>query len=248
MVIKSSDKPINSIHGLRKGLTTSLNHILIDLDETIFNPLYNWQLFVQEALSVHFTVKDIEMAGSMDNYFLNTPLYDEFVLVAEKLRKNDTLYKNVPLVDGALAAVKQLNRHSKLKILGYLSARPLGVLDATIEEITNHNLPLVPIILRNNETNFYSSVEWKIQVVTQVLDLCETKLIIIDDNHEFMTSLRSKFAHNKDIICIYFKGPLSNRTIGKNEILSNENENFFIADWTEIPAICFNTVQSLQVK
>jgi len=234
---------IHSVQGIINRLTINSNHILLDIDETIFNPLNNWRILVQNALPVQFSVNDIEIAGSMDNYFLNTQIYDDFISVANELRRTNELYKNTPLIDGAKKAINTLAQHQQFVILGYLSARPISVLDVTINEIKKNKLPFAPVVLRDDRIDFYSSVEWKTNIVSRIVSLCKTKLIIIDDNYELMKSLSDKFKDNDKIICIYFKGPLSKYTIANNNIFQDRVKSFYIAGWDDIPKICINAVK-----
>lgn len=183
-----------------------------------------------------FSVRDIEKAGSMDNYFIHTNYYKDFIKLAEKLRSDEKVYKDLPVVQGARYGVNNLSNISMLKLVAYLSARPSNLFFLTKNELIKQGFPDIPIILRDLNINFYSSVEWKVQVLKELSGNTSGYIINIDDNPELAFKLRDN--RNKNLVIILFKGHLTNNYVNNNNIQSIPEEHFYVAKWIDIPEIC----------
>src|SRR5690348_14164175 len=113
-----------SISSVKACMNSSPCAVIVDLDETIFNPLDKWRQHISSEMNLDFSVEDIERAGGLDNYFINHPRYNEFLEIVERLRADERLYHQLPLIEGTAKAISQIQRIHNLQICAYLTARP----------------------------------------------------------------------------------------------------------------------------
>jgi len=214
--------------------------VILDLDETIFNPLEKWRKHLVNNLGVDFSVSDVEKSGGLDSLFESTPRYAEFTEIAERYRANPELYLDLPLIEGAVSSIQKIEADPDLIVGGYLTARPKNIIDITIDELRKNNLPIRPIIARPTTIKFLSTVEWKIDVLNDVNIQYPQSIIMVDDKLELALELKeeNQQINKKPITTILFKGPLSLNAIQQLKIVSDPATHFYVSDWQEIPSIC----------
>ena len=86
--------------------------------------------------------------------------------------------KGLPLIPGAVEGVAGLGK--LVPILGYLTVRPVSVVEPTLDWLREHGFPLVPVVAKPNDVPFSEGNEWKGRVLNELFSLGVTG--IVDDN------------------------------------------------------------------
>ncbi len=228
-----------NLNYIQKRISHARCSVMFDIDETILLCLEKWQQYIKSEMGINITLQEIINAGSVDNVFSSTPIYPEFVKIAEKLRASDEFNSGQPVIEGSLDAFKKLKNNSGLVMGAYITARPTNVINATKADLVKNGFPPLPILARPNGIDHQSSIDWKLNILAQLNVAFNGVLIMVDDNLELAKALRERNSKDqKYIVTILYKGPLTSNLIKRDNITTCEAEHFYIADWVDIPVIC----------
>lgn len=213
--------------------------LLLDIDETLLNPLNKYQRIINRELNLSTTVNDIEQAGGLDNLYIHTPVYEKFKLLVDELRSDNDFNSNLPCIEGAIEGINTIRRNPSIYIGAYLTTRPQRVKKITKIDLINNNFPDIPIISRPDTIPRSLTTKWKLSILDKLSNKCLIKIIMIDDSIELSKSIqeRNKMNNRNPIVSILYNGPLTHVKVKKNGIKSNSDSYFHIADWNHIPQI-----------
>jgi hypothetical protein len=213
--------------------------VIFDIDETLLNPLPLYHVHANKAMGLSLTVQEIEEAGGLDGIFRNHPRYAEFRAIADRLRADKVFNSDVPLEDGALDGVNRLRRIEGLAIGAYLTTRPVCVTDVTDNDLRVKGFPPAPVLGRPEGVVRESTVDWKLSVLVALNKNYAGTVVMIDDSVALAKGIRqANHDLEKAVVTILYNGPLTYTAVARERIETCPNEHFFVAKWTEIPAIC----------
>lgn len=224
---------------LQHGSTNCM--VMLDIDETLLDPLSKWQQELSLGLGVQFTVEDIKMVGGVDPLFQSTPQYSEFVELANKLRGSHHFNSNLPTIDGALPGVTAIRSMPDVSILAYLTTRPEKVIAATAANLKEHGFPERLIIARPRIVKREDTAEWKLSIINRIANQVSGWLVMIDDSPALSMAIRHENARSlkaRKLVSILFDGPLTRANSTPETSDSVPKEHFYVASWKNIPAIC----------
>lgn len=222
-----------------KGLVGSRCGIVLDIDETILNPLPLYHERINEAMSLQITVKQIEEAGGLDGFFKNDSRYNEFKRIADFLRADPTFNSDVPLVEGAREGVAALGSTAGVVVAAYLTTRPSAVTAVTISDLFTKGFPLAPVLARPAEVVRESTIEWKLSVLRRLNDHYDGRVVSVDDSVALARAINAaNKKSSRAIVAVLYLGPLTYTTVAVEHIESDPAAHFFVATWENIPSIC----------
>lgn len=228
-----------SIDTVTKRLDGASCAVLLDIDETLLNPLPLYHRDVNAAMGLAVSVAEIEAAGGLDGLFKGHPRYAEFRRIADQLRADPMFNSDVPLIDGALGGVKELEATPGLVIGAYLTTRPVVVTEVTEQDLMRKGFPCAPVLGRPMEVVRESTVSWKMSVLQSLNESVDARIVMIDDSLALGQGIREVNRDGlKRIVAVVFNGPLTYTAVARQGIASCAAEDFFVAEWDDIPRIC----------
>lgn len=230
----------NSLVAVKQRMKASPCTAVLDIDETILNPLYRYRERINEAMGISLSVREIERSGGLDNYFRNSPRYSEFHGIAQKLRSDEEFNSGLPAIVGAADGVSRLNQIEGLCLGCYLTTRPTQVASVTAIDLTKKGFPSLPIICRPSDVPRSDTLNWKLSTIEELATDYHGVLISIDDSLALATAIKNRNHDSSNfIVAILFNGPLTYFAVRQGGIHSSKGEHFYVANWKEIPSICF---------
>jgi hypothetical protein len=220
-------------------METSRCTAILDIDETILNPLYRYRDQINEAMGMSLSVREIERSGGLDNYFRNSPRYLEFHGIAQRLRSDEEFNSDLPAIEGAVDGVSRLGQIEGLCLGCYLTTRPAQVARVTAIDLERKGFPSMPIICRPSDVQRSDTLSWKLSTIEELAADYHGVLVSIDDSLALATAIRNR-NHNSSnfIVAILFNGPLTYFAVRQGGIHSSKGEHFYVADWKKIPFVC----------
>lgn len=213
-------------------------YLVVDVDETLLNPLARWAERVNDRFGWHIEVAQVEMAGSWDNLMIDHPQYDAFSTFADFLRADPDFNYGLDPVDGALDALENLCGLPNVTLGCYLTTRPVRVAQSTTSDLRRLGFPAAPVIARPEGVDRSCTIEWKISELEHLLKTEPRKILIIDDNLGLGERLCERNEHAmRSIISIVFLGPLTIAEVHERHVESRPDRHFYVADWKQIDAI-----------
>ena len=153
--------------------------MVLDIDETLsatnlawFERLITLHGMPPENLDVHGLISKYHLAQNVPHW--QTDAAQEWM---KTQRESKTAQEGLPLIPGAVEGVRELSKI--IQIIGYLTVRPVGVTEPTIQWLSSHGFPPAPVIAKPNTVPFEKGNEWKGEVLN---DLFPHVLGIVDDN------------------------------------------------------------------
>lgn len=213
-------------------------YLVVDVDETLLNPLTRWAERVNDRFGWHIEVAQVETAGSWDNLMVDHPDYDAFSTFADFLRADPDFNYGLDPVEGALDALGGLCDLPNVTLGCYLTTRPAQVARSTTSDLRRLGFPSAPVIARPDSVDRAFTIEWKVSELEHLLKTESKKILIIDDNLGLGERLRERNAHAvESIISIVFLGPLTVAEVQQRQVESRPDQHFYVADWKQIDAI-----------
>jgi hypothetical protein len=227
------------VESVVKRLRGSRCGIILDIDETLLNPLPLYHRGVNAEMNLTLTVQEIEEAGGLDGVFKNHPRYQEFKLFADRCRGDDIFNSDVPLIEGAIAGINKLQEIPGLVIGAYLTTRPTCVTQVTVSDLMVKGFPVAPVLARPEGIIRESTIEWKLSVLGGLNNSYSGNIVMIDDSLALAKAIReANQGSQKSIVTILFNGPLTYTAVKREQVVSFPAEHFFVAEWKDIPEIC----------
>jgi len=220
--------------------------LVVDVDETLLNPLPRWAERVNDRFGWDVDLSQVELAGGWDNLLAEHPDYDAFSTFADFLRADPEFNTGLDPIAGALDAMGVLCGLPRVRIGCYLTTRPFRVADATGADLRRLGFPSAPVIARPDGVDRADTVEWKVGELEHLLKSEPGEVVIIDDNLGLGRRLCERNEHaSKAIVSIVFLGPLTVAEAHLRNLRSRPDRHFYIADWQGIVAIVKMRVASL---
>lgn len=212
--------------------------LVVDVDETLLNPLNRWAERVNDRFGWQIEVAQVEKAGSWDNLMVDHPDYDTFSTFADFLRADPDFNYGLEPVEGALDALGDICNLPNVKLGCYLTTRPARVAESTSSDLRRLGFPSAPVIARPDSVDRACTVEWKVNELEHLLKTESRKILIIDDNLGLGERLCKRNEHAvKSIVSIVFLGPLTVAEVQQRHVESRPERDFYVADWKQIDAI-----------
>jgi hypothetical protein len=212
--------------------------VFLDIDETVLSCMDRWQEYVLSELNIQLSMKQIKQAGSVDDVFFKSPLYSEFTKWADKLRISEEFNSNLPAVAGSLKAIHELSAMSNLELGGYLTARPLEVIKVTSHNLLEIGFPSLTIIGRPSNTQYTSSVKWKIGILNNLRDNYDGTLIMLDDSVDLALEIQKNNNTSRYIVVILIKTPFNLVKIRRERINTKATNHLYVTTWLNVPTMC----------
>jgi hypothetical protein len=221
-----------------RDVTSSDACLVVDIDETLLNPLPRWAERVNSHFGWHIELSKVEPAGGWDNYLEKHPDYPRFSVFADALRADPEFNFGLDPIDGAVEALKSLGDLPGVRVGCYLTTRPALVAEATAADLRRLGFPPAPVIARPGNVDRAHTVQWKTSELERLLAGEPGNLIVIDDNLALGRRLCERNEHaTRPIISIVFLGPLTHTEVRAQGIVSRPDRHFYVADWKEILTI-----------
>ena len=213
--------------------------IVLDIDETLLNPLPLYHRDVNAGMNLTLTVQEIEEAGGLDGVFKDHLRCQEFRHIADRLRSDEVFNSDVPLIEGAVSGVSELQRLPGSVIGAYLTTRPACVTRVTEVDLKAKGFPSAPVLARPEGIFRESTVSWKLSILREINSRFQGTLLMIDDSPALAKAIReANQSLRKAIVAILFNGPLTYTTVKREGLVSFPSEHFYVAEWESIPKIC----------
>jgi len=208
--------------------------LVLDVDETLLNPLERWRDAVARDFHLELTVDEIEAAGGLDPMLRYRSDYVDFVALANRLRGDLAFNSDLPAVEGALDGVRALERLSKVKVAFYLTTRPDVVRLETSENLRAVGFPDRPVITRPVHVSRDQTAEWKADVLVEFVTMVRpTLVIVVDDNPNLAAHIPAmKINLLRPLLLL---GPLSNAVVDREAF--EELHGVPTASWPDVPRI-----------
>lgn len=224
---------------IRKRMLHCRCTLMLDIDETLLNPLYRWQEHVNARMGVSLTMQQIEQSGGLDNVFRASAGYSAFCELAEELRANENFNTALPCIEGAQEGIQKLLRVPFLCIGGYLTTRPGEVASVTKSNLLMKGFPPAPLLTRPAYVPREATTQWKLAVLEELARDYAGILLLVDDAIPIAKAICERnYTSEKFIVAILFNGPLTHTTVQCQAITDRPEEHFYVADWESIPHIC----------
>lgn len=225
---------------IKKRIRNSKCAVMLDIDETLLNPISLYQKRINDELGLKITVTQIEESGGLDFLSKNRPVYSKLKEVATKLRCDENFNSDLPIIEGSQKGINDLLSIQNLAIGGYLTTRPSIVTPVTENDLLHKGFPEAPVYARPEHILRLSTAVWKLSVLEEILKSYDGILIIIDDNISVIEKIYERNLNNCDnfIATILFNGPLTYTEVNKRKLNTDKKNHFYLANWKEIPSIC----------
>ncbi|KAL7562892.1 hypothetical protein ACA910_000265 [Epithemia clementina (nom. ined.)] len=155
--------------------------LVIDIDETLSATNVAWferlvELFglPPEGLDIPQLIQKYSLAQNVPHWNSQEAALDWMKCQRDSLEAQ----KGLPLIPWACDGVNVLAQI--VPILGYLTVRPVRVVEPTIQWLRENGFPQVPVIAKPNNVPFAQGNEWKGQVLRELISSGITG--IVDDN------------------------------------------------------------------
>lgn len=205
--------------------------LVVDIDETILNPLARWAERINCHFGLNIDVAQVERAGGWDNFMMDRPEYATFAVFADFLRADPEFNLGLDPIDGAADALRTLCELPNVRLGCYLTTRPTQVVDSTAEDLRRHGFPTTRIIARPPGVDRAHTVEWKVSELERLLKDEPGTVVVIDDNLALGRRLLERNEHaERPIISIVFLGPLTINEVRSEGISSQPGAHFYVAD------------------
>jgi hypothetical protein len=209
--------------------------LVVDIDETILNPLARWAERINQHLGLNIDLAQVERAGGWDNFMMDRPEYATFAVFADSLRADPDFNSGLDPIDGAADALRTLCQLPNVRLGCYLTTRPTGVVDSTAGDLRRHGFPVAQIIARPPDVDRADTVEWKVSELERLLKDEPGSVVVIDDNLALGRRLLERNEHaERPIISIVFLGPLTVSEVRSEGISSQPEAHFYVAEWNDI--------------
>lgn len=213
--------------------------LVVDIDETLLNPLARWTQKINERFGWSIEVPQVEVAGGFDNLLKDHPDYATFSEFADFLRADPEMNSGLDTIDGALDALTSLCGLPRVRIVCYLTTRPVQVAAATAADLRRAGFPEAPVVARPEGVDRAHTVEWKVSELEQIAKTESGRIVVIDDNLALGRRLYERNRHESTtpIVSIVFLGPLTVSEVREQNVRSEPSHHFYVADWDEIVTI-----------
>jgi hypothetical protein len=211
--------------------------VVLDIDETLLNPLEKYKTVLNTFLGVQISVRDIELNGGLDNLFCNLSIYNEFCKIADNLRASSEFNSDLPAIDNSVEYLQKILNITNVISLFYLTTRPDSVLSVTKENLIKVGFPIGEIVARPSDVRRTDTAIWKQSVLEEYSKNFDGDIIFIDDNIPTAKQIytRNKEVSQKKIHMVLFGGPITYVQIMKENIKSEYENYFYVADdWEHI--------------
>lgn len=155
--------------------------LVIDIDETLsatnvawFDRLVDLFGMPPEGLSTSELIAKYSLAQNVSHWNAQ-PAAHEWM---QAQRDSLDAQKGLPLIPGAKAGMKELA--GVVPVLGYLTVRPVSVVEPTLEWLKEEGFPLAPVVAKPSDVPFAEGNQWKGKVLNQLVASGVTG--IVDDN------------------------------------------------------------------
>lgn len=156
--------------------------VVIDIDETLSATNVAWFDRLEKLFGIPPEGLTIQALILKYSYAQNVPHWAHQEAALEWMqsqRDSKDAQKGLPLIPGAVEGVKQLA--NIVPVLGYLTVRPVSVVEPTLEWLRGHSFPKVPVVSKPNDVPFSKGNEWKGQVLKELF-AAGAVTGIVDDN------------------------------------------------------------------
>jgi len=223
------------------GNTTMKYALVLDIDETLLNPLEKYKTILNKTLGTQITIKDIEVNGGLDNLFRTFPFYDKFCEIADKLRESSEFNSELPTIEGSVEYLRKIMSFPSLVHLLYLTTRPVNITLPTIDNLLNAGFPDADIIARPLDIHRDNTAHWKKSILAEFSQDFDGEVIFVDDNISTANQIYSKNLEDPQskIHMILFSGPITYTQIAMENISSDYKNYFYVANnWMHIFQLC----------
>ena len=217
--------------------------IVLDVDETLLNPIQAWLKVLNENLSINLTENDIVSSKGMTSALRKMPDSVRAVRFFEEIRMSKEMNSNLPFVDGAVNAINKIVNTPGVKIASYLTNRPSSFTEITQNNLFMMGFPIAPILTRPDNLSSGDSINWKIENLLFMKQHFNGVVVMVDNNLDLGLALKKINGQNhKSIISITIKGLLNQSAIKTHHIRSVKKLGFYIANWYQVAKICLEVV------
>ncbi len=180
--------------GWRKGEMPSDIHgrkFVLDVDETLFNSVYQHWVFLTKLLPLYFNWDPARMPsyeevcranGTHAAYIAAAPTMDhyksDYGFLNQEMRFNKTFNSNQALIEGALEALNVLAP----QVLLYLTTRPVSLSNLTHDELVRAGYPDRSVIARPDEVPLNKTSMWKILHLAEISYRNKCSVVMVDDS------------------------------------------------------------------
>jgi hypothetical protein len=209
---------------------------IVDIDETLLNPLNSWIKYVREKSGFDLSISEVEEFGGIQKLLIQKGMNERDIEELDKFRSDPELNKNLQPIPMAIEMLSETLALTNGKVSFYLTARPHSIRDVTISNLLDIGAPIAPVKFLNSTVT--ASVELKIEVIRELRLHSKGAIVVIDDNIDLISSLL-KLAYN-EVIPICVLGPFRKFQENTAEI---EGISQYCLDWHEIPAYVFKLLR-----
>lgn len=162
-----------------------MNGLALDIDETLFATNHFWIETLIENFGNPENLSVSEIV-SRYRYTQNVPFWQtkEALGWMENARNSNEIQRALPLIENANHVTRQL--HGIAPIAAYVTVRPEQVRQGTLECLSLHNFPEVPLIMRPKDVSHSDGNRWKAELL---VSLYPNVWGIIDDNPNLIAEL-----------------------------------------------------------
>src|SRR5436190_18155166 len=116
-------------------------NVVLDIDETLLNPLDLYRRKINAEVKGGITVEDIVFAGGLDALFEFHPRRVEMMAIVERLRADVGFNSDIPVLDNSVHGVKRLLSLPNIFLGAYLTTRPESVKAVTEADLHIKGFP-----------------------------------------------------------------------------------------------------------
>lgn len=203
--------------------------IVLDIDETVLNPLPSWVRFVNENFPVNASELEFQCAGSVQEYLKLKGFNETEICRLNEFRLSEEYNSDLQSVPGALEALEEILSTDHFIFRSYLTARYEKIDAVTRRNLKENGFPEGDIKYCGYDDNILNN---KKQHILKLRDRYRSPILFIDDNIELIGELQNV----SDVYAYSVLGPFKNCQIRKARRYGLENQCY---EWRDL-AMHFN--------
>lgn len=198
--------------------------LVLDIDETIINPLHSWAKFIEKNLELKPTIEELTRIGSVQEYVVSQGVPKEHAKILEYFRSSSEFNAQLPSVDGALSGVNEVLSGGNILFSGYLTARPRSISNVTEENLRKNGFPEGKVVFCGSQEGI---IDCKARYLIKIMEKSRLPLVYVDDNIDLISAL-SEF---DDIYPFSALGPFREYQINRADELGITN---LCVEWKDL--------------